>query len=37
MADITDGLSNTLMVGERPPSSDFQYGWWYAGAGQRFT
>lgn len=36
-ADITDGLSNTLMVGERPPSSDFQYGWWYAGIGQRYT
>jgi prepilin-type N-terminal cleavage/methylation domain-containing protein/prepilin-type processing-associated H-X9-DG protein len=36
-ADITDGLSNTLMVGERPPSSDFQYGWWYAGIGQKFT
>jgi prepilin-type N-terminal cleavage/methylation domain-containing protein/prepilin-type processing-associated H-X9-DG protein len=28
------GLSNTLMVGERPPSSDLYYGWWYHGAGQ---
>jgi len=37
MADITDGLSNTLMVGERPPSADMQFGWWYAGAGQRGT
>lgn len=36
-ADITDGLSNTLLAGERPISTDFQYGWWYAGIGQRFT
>lgn len=28
------GLSNTLMIGERPPSSDLYYGWWYNGAGQ---
>jgi prepilin-type processing-associated H-X9-DG protein len=28
-ADITDRLSSTLMVGERPPSSDLRYGWWY--------
>jgi prepilin-type N-terminal cleavage/methylation domain-containing protein/prepilin-type processing-associated H-X9-DG protein len=33
IADITDGTSNTLMVGERPPSSDLYYGWWFAGAG----
>jgi len=32
--DITDGTSNTLMIGERPPSSDLRYGWWYAGFGQ---
>jgi prepilin-type processing-associated H-X9-DG protein len=32
-ADITDGLSNTLMVGERPPSADGHLGWWYAGSG----
>jgi prepilin-type N-terminal cleavage/methylation domain-containing protein/prepilin-type processing-associated H-X9-DG protein len=37
LTDIRDGTSNTLMAGERPPSTDFQYGWWYAGAGQRFT
>jgi prepilin-type N-terminal cleavage/methylation domain-containing protein/prepilin-type processing-associated H-X9-DG protein len=26
--DISDGLSNTLMVGERPPSPDLFWGWW---------
>jgi len=30
---ITDGTSNTIIVGERPPSSDLYYGWWFAGAG----
>lgn len=35
-ADITDGTSNTLMVGERPPSSDHRWGWWYAGIGQEY-
>lgn len=35
--DITDGQSTTLLAGERPPSADLQFGWWYAGAGQRFT
>ena len=34
---ITDGTSQTLFAGERPPSADFQFGWWYAGAGQKFT
>ncbi len=36
-ADIADGLSNTLMVGERPPSADEHLGWWYAGWGQNQT
>src|SRR5204863_225360 len=26
---------STLLLGERPPSADFQFGWWYAGAGQQ--
>lgn len=33
LAEIKDGLSNTLLCGERPPSKDFWYGWWYAGHG----
>jgi prepilin-type N-terminal cleavage/methylation domain-containing protein/prepilin-type processing-associated H-X9-DG protein len=33
LSDVTDGLSNTLMVGERPPSKDLGYGWWFAGSG----
>jgi prepilin-type processing-associated H-X9-DG protein len=32
--DITDGTTNTLMIGERPPSPDQLFGWWYAGWGQ---
>jgi prepilin-type N-terminal cleavage/methylation domain-containing protein/prepilin-type processing-associated H-X9-DG protein len=30
LAEIADGQSNTLLIGERPPSPDFWYGWWYA-------
>ncbi len=33
IADISDGTSNTVIVGERPPSRDMVFGWWFAGAG----
>ena len=32
LADITDGSSNTVLVGERPPSPDLYWGWWAWGA-----
>jgi prepilin-type N-terminal cleavage/methylation domain-containing protein len=32
-ADVTDGASRTLLAGERPPSTKFDLGWWYAGMG----
>ncbi len=28
-SEITDGLSNTLAVAERPPPADLSVGWWY--------
>jgi prepilin-type N-terminal cleavage/methylation domain-containing protein/prepilin-type processing-associated H-X9-DG protein len=31
ISQITDGLSNTLLVGERPPSTDLYWGWWTSG------
>jgi prepilin-type N-terminal cleavage/methylation domain-containing protein/prepilin-type processing-associated H-X9-DG protein len=34
LTDIGDGSSNTLLIGERPPSADGSFGWWYAGIGQ---
>jgi prepilin-type N-terminal cleavage/methylation domain-containing protein/prepilin-type processing-associated H-X9-DG protein len=34
LSEIVDGISHTLMAGERPASSDNWYGWWYAGVGQ---
>ena len=37
LGEITDGTSNTLMLGERPASADLQFGWWYAGVGQKGT
>jgi prepilin-type processing-associated H-X9-DG protein len=33
-ADVSDGLSNTLALGERPASADHLFGWWYGGWGQ---
>lgn len=30
---IADGTSNTLLVGERPPSNTLYYGWMWAGSG----
>jgi prepilin-type N-terminal cleavage/methylation domain-containing protein len=30
---ITDGTSNTILVGERPPSQDLDFGWWFAAYG----
>ena len=37
ISEIGDGTSNTLLLGERPPSENFQFGWWYAGTGQNRT
>jgi prepilin-type N-terminal cleavage/methylation domain-containing protein/prepilin-type processing-associated H-X9-DG protein len=28
LTDIRDGTTNTLMIGERPPSDDLKWGWW---------
>jgi prepilin-type N-terminal cleavage/methylation domain-containing protein/prepilin-type processing-associated H-X9-DG protein len=28
LSDVKDGLTNTLMLGERPPSHDLKWGWW---------
>jgi prepilin-type N-terminal cleavage/methylation domain-containing protein len=33
LTSVTDGLSGTFMIGENPPSNDWNYGWWFAGAG----
>jgi prepilin-type processing-associated H-X9-DG protein len=34
LADITDGQSNTLLVGERPPGHSLDYGWTFLSPGQ---
>ena len=33
LTDILDGTSNTLLVGERPPSTDLDFGWQFAAYG----
>jgi prepilin-type N-terminal cleavage/methylation domain-containing protein len=33
MSEVTDGTSNTLLIGERPSSNNLVYGWQWAGAG----
>lgn len=33
LVHITDGTSQTLLIGERPPSVDLRFAWWYAGYG----
>ncbi len=33
IGDVHDGTSNTLIVGERPPSDSLEWGWQWAGVG----
>jgi len=35
LVHITDGTSQTLLAGERPPSAGMTLGWWYRGWGQQ--
>jgi prepilin-type N-terminal cleavage/methylation domain-containing protein/prepilin-type processing-associated H-X9-DG protein len=35
MMEVKDGTSNTLLIGERPPSWDLLLGWSFAGAGYK--
>jgi prepilin-type processing-associated H-X9-DG protein len=30
---INDGLGSTLLIGERPPSATYEFGWWFAAPG----
>ncbi len=36
-SDVTDGTSSTLLIAERPPASNYKFGWWYRGWGQNQT
>ena len=33
LTEIADGTTNTVMVGERPPNSNLEFGWWFAAYG----
>jgi prepilin-type processing-associated H-X9-DG protein len=33
ITDVKDGTTNTIFVGERPPSQNLYYGWWFSGWG----
>ena len=33
ITDMTDGTTNTIMVGERPPNSNLEFGWWFSAYG----
>src|SRR5262249_18781465 len=33
LTEIIDGTSNTIMVGERPPNSNLEFGWYFAAYG----
>lgn len=35
LVSVTDGTSQTVLLGERPPSTDLLLGWWYRGWGQQ--
>jgi prepilin-type N-terminal cleavage/methylation domain-containing protein/prepilin-type processing-associated H-X9-DG protein len=37
LASITDGTSQTLLLVERVPSADRNYGWWYCAHGQNHS
>ena len=37
LQDVTRGAAHTLLVGERPPSFDLEFGWLYGGMGQGET